>query len=202
MNDKKKIIIVVALGAVMLGIGAFQFTKISAGEAPAPVAEGSSIETNEQPVKVAQRDGLNTLVTGSYEERDPFKPVNLPEVDPFAQVPGAQQTPVKPNNPMPQPTIDGSVNTGGPIGPLTVSPTGEPGLPLITPGVPYALTGIIIGEKPAAVFVDSLGTQRLVQLGGSLDGDTVVSKIERREVTLRINNKNHTLTLGGEPIEE
>lgn len=199
MNDKKKLIIVVALGAVMLGIGAFQFTKISAGEAQAPAAD-SSIETGETPEKVAQRGGANDLVTGSYPERDPFKPMNLPEVDPFAHVPGAGQTP--PQNPVPQPTITGSVTTGVPVGPLIVSPTGEPGFPPLTPGVPYSLTGIIIGEKPAAVFVDSLGTQRLIQLGGSLDGDTVVSKIERREVTLRIKDKNHTLTLGGEPIED
>jgi hypothetical protein len=61
----------------------------------------------------------------------------------------------------------------------------------------YALEGIILGPHTAAVFVDSAGNERLVPLGGALDGDTRLVKVEGGRVTVRFHGKELRLTPGG-----
>ena len=64
----------------------------------------------------------------------------------------------------------------------------------------YTVSGVITGgNKPAAVFTDSSGNQRLVPVGGSLDGDSKVVAIDRGNVTIEHRGKKQRLSLGGNP---
>lgn len=199
MDDKKKLMIIGALGVVLLGIGAFQFTKGSApaaAQAPATTQE-TPAATPEDPANAEQpqAEQANNLVTGSYPRRDPFKPL----IDPNATVSTVAQ-----NTPVQQPMrIPGGRKVDFPIekfGPLPgADPAGgeaETVKPL-APEFPYKLSGIIVGAKPAAVFTDLSGAQRLVELGGSLDGDTQLVNMDRNHVVLRFKNQTKNLTLGG-----
>ena len=63
----------------------------------------------------------------------------------------------------------------------------------------YQVSGVIVGSKPAAVFTDSGGNQRLVPVGGSLDGDSKVISIDKGQVTVEHRGKKLRLPLGGNP---
>lgn len=207
MDDKKKLMVLGAMAVVLLGIGVMQFTKGSGAPAPAPAATTASSATSGSGSGSASTasnatDTLasqqNDLVKGAYAYHDPFKPV----VDP-----NAQAAPAQPN---PQPQV-GNRNSGipnfpgidkqGSLPPATVaSANGGTTVP-VNPPAPafgYRLAGVILGRKPAAVFIDAQNAQHLVQIGGSLDGDTQLVSLDRDHVVLRVKGQDKNLTLGGD----
>jgi hypothetical protein len=56
---------------------------------------------------------------------------------------------------------------------------------------------VIMGRRPAAVFVDAQNVQHLVQVGGSLDGDTRLVSLDRDHVVINVKGETKNLTLGG-----
>jgi hypothetical protein len=210
MDEKKKLIVIGALTVVMLGIGAFQIVKGSShAPAAAPTAVASTAKTassesdatsstNKDDSQAAQQ--ANDLVKGSYPAHDPFKPLvdangtppaqnNLQTPPPATKLVRAPKSEAFPAFPiskdpgqLPVASAQGGVTT--PIKP----PAPEFG---------YKLAGVIMGKKPCAVFVDAQGAQHLVELGGSLDGDTRLVDLDRGHVVLRVKDQTKTLTLGG-----
>lgn len=76
----------------------------------------------------------------------------------------------------------------------------EPGKILRQPNeFAYSLVGIVVGERPLAVLQSDDGVQKLVKLGAAVDGDSRVSSIGRRSVTVEHRGKRITLKLGGNP---
>jgi hypothetical protein len=205
MDEKKKLMILGAMGVVLLGIGVVQFTKGSGAPAPAP-APAASAAKSDATANGDKKDDLtapqqNDLVTGSYAQRDPFKPLVDPNASSATLV--AQQTP--PTKPLQTRVATGEafpnypIDKGGSLPQAGVAPGGGTTTPL-TPPAPqfgYRLAGIIVGKKPAAVFVDAQGAQHLIELGGSLDGDTQLVDLDRDHVSLRVKGQIKTLTLGG-----
>src|SRR5207237_5169748 len=59
----------------------------------------------------------------------------------------------------------------------------------------YKVKGVILGDKPMAVFEDDNGNQRLVPLGGSVDGDSRVIGIEKGKVRVKHRGKPQSLRL-------
>lgn len=143
--------------------------------------------------------------------------------DPFAQgtavlstpAPGAQQ-PAPQNTQQPQPKTTWK-QPEKPIGPFTdfrlppgdlsnIPNVGDGGA-TVRPGTParspdeFAMTpiGVIMGNRPAAVFVDDAGNQILVPLGGSIGGDAKVIGIDKNKVRVRHQGKELTFTVGGTP---
>ena len=195
MDEKKKLMVLGAMGVVLLGIGAFQFAKGS-GETPPPATEpavtqsasDSNANANGKKDEAVPPQANDLVSHEGYAYRDPFKPL----VDPNAAP--AYSPPVQPptrlvNNPLPPFPIEGSGFTPNPN-----TGTAVPVQPTI-PG--YRLAGVILGRKPAAVFVDPQGAQHLVQIGGSLDGDTRLVSLDRDHVVIRVKGENKNLTLGG-----
>ena len=77
---------------------------------------------------------------------------------------------------------------GGPTGPIETTPIEEP-------EPTYLVKGVLVGRKPMAVFEDDKGNQRLVPLGGAVDGDTRVVSIERGQVTVERHGKEQILVI-------
>jgi hypothetical protein len=88
-----------------------------------------------------------------------------------------------------------------PIEGLLPGPNGQPTGPAVVPEPPfgYSVSGVIVGQHPAAVFTDAQGNQRLVQLGGSLDAETKVIGIEKGKVTVKHGSKTLRFEMGGNP---
>ncbi len=223
-NDKKKTIVFVGLAVVLLAVGAFQFipkdkpvkatvvdaTSGSGGTSPdGQQADGKKPELGPDGKKLdPQKELLRAMVSAPLARRDPFAQETVP---PTAST----------NNPPTQPQIDqpkvarmgssggGSMpKMGGTVPPYEPLPQGggiganpnEQGLtkaaPLRQPGeFAYKVRGVLNGPKPMAVFEDDSGNQRLVPLGGSVDGDSKVVGIERGKVHIRHKGKDKTLTL-------
>jgi hypothetical protein len=202
MNDKKKLIALGAMGVVFLGIGVMQFTK-SSGSAPAAAAKPAASKSTDDSSSASKdaKDGdditapqQNTLVTGAFAYRDPFKAL----VDANPRPAQTQQTnsvhPIQVTQNTIPPFPGGFDKTGG------LPQPGDGKTVPIKPPAPefgYTLAGVIMGRKPAAVFVDAQGVQHLVQIGGSLDGDTQLVNLDRDHVTLRVKDQIKTLNLGG-----
>jgi hypothetical protein len=203
MNDKKKLMVLGAMGVVFLGIGVMQFTKGSHSAPQTDAAQPAAAQSTEGSGSSVEKGGINgdassapqqnTLVTGAFAYRDPFKAL----VDQNARPAPAQQT----NSVHPLqvasrtiPPFPGFDKTGD---------LPQPGLGSTVPIKPpapefgYMLAGVIMGRKPAAVFVDAKGAQHLIQVGGSLDGDTQLVSLDREHVTLRVKDQIKTLNLGG-----
>jgi len=209
MDEKKKLIVIGALTVVMLGIGAFQFMKGSSHPAAPPAAVATTVKpaasgsdattaTNSGDSQAAQQ--ANDLVKGSYPAHDPFKPLVDANALPASQTPPPSAPAAKP---LTQRVAKGQLFPAFPISKEGQLPGASAQGGVTTPIKPpapefgYALAGIIMGRKPAAVFVDSQGGQHLVQLGGSLDGDTRLVDLDRGHVVLRVKDQTKTLTLGG-----
>ena len=199
MDEKKKLMVLGAMGVVLLGIGVMQFTKASAqNPAPAPqptttasAKDSSATDSNGQTGDQSAPQ-QNNLVTGAYAYRDPFKPL----VDANAPAPNLQNT-----TPNTRPVQVARNETIPPFPGIsgTLPPAEGKTVPLKPPAPEfgYKLAGVIMGRKPAAVFVDVQGVQHLVQLGGSLDGDTQLVNLDRDHVVLRFKDQIKNLTLGG-----
>jgi hypothetical protein len=200
-NDKKKLMVLGAMGVVFVGLGVFQFTKASGGDEAAPeakpaVTQSASSDNNLVASNDDHKDGdapqQNNLVTGEYPYRDPFKAL----VDSNARQP-SQTNSVHPvsvasnttNRIPPFPGLGGSLPSADGGKTVPIKPP--------APEFGYTLAGVIMGRKPAAVFIDAQGAQHLVQLGGSLDGDTQLVNLDRDGVQLRVKGKDKNLTLGG-----
>lgn len=203
MKDKKKLAVVIVLAIAVLGIGAFQFVNMSSTPAPvAKVEEKAKAEPDpEQVEENPERAMVADLYTVGMSVRDPFQEGVLPQQE--------NLSPTTTPTPTPQPPIRRPGRTrippplGGDFRPLP--PTGgginvQPGAPIRNPDeFSYSVSGVITGAKPAAVFVDGSGNQRLVTVGGSLDGDSQLVGVEKGKVTIRHKGKTQTLTVGGTP---
>ncbi len=212
-NEKKKTLLVTALAVVLIGVGAFQFVPKGASAAKsAPktsaVKDDKKTDPNTQTAQNEpdpQQEALKAMVKDPLPKRDPFQPGDLPEVAAPTTVPtppvAAPSQPNRTGTPHagsgvithPLPPVDpGRISGNFPSGNVTINP----GAPLRTPGeFAYKVTGVISGPKPMAVFEDDGGNQRLVPVGGSIDGDSRVVGIENGKVHIRHRGKDQTLTL-------
>ncbi len=203
-DDKKKIAIVGILFLVVIAVGAFQFT--TGASAPAPATK--KLAALAKPDAPVVPPVPNLAVSGNLPERDPFQSVVL-EGEDVKATPISSPTPQ--THPVPEPPrMGGRIRTNrlgdvpvlpNPTGPGGISGSGQEVRPVVPPEVPftYSLAGILVGTRPAAVFRDAQGGQRLVQQGGALDGDTQVISIDREIVSVRFRGKTLRLTIGGNP---
>jgi hypothetical protein len=207
MNEKKKLAILIALAVAILGVGAFQFANLSSTEkAPAPTAKKSEEKKSETPAAEEQPDAMRQLIALSATPRDPFQEGTLAALE--------NQPPAQPT-----PPTSAAPKVRRPSGELRIPPFalgGEfPTLPgaggvSVTPSEPvrnpdafgFSVSGVITGARPAAVFVDENGNQRLVTVGSSLDGDSQLVGVEKGRVIVRHKGKTKTLTVGGTPNEK
>ncbi|HWD41830.1 MAG TPA: hypothetical protein VG944_23520 [Fimbriimonas sp.] len=215
MNDeKKKLAIVGALVAVMACVGAFQLLGGKKAPPPPPVTETpkpTTVATAKKPAtapKETNPDGTpaavpNPEVANDLPVRDPFKPPPgaLPPSPPPGGIPPMKSNfhPPITRGPKPFPTGLGP-------GPLPGN-FGGPGGTVITPTVPaehpfgYRLVGEIGGERPAALFEDSAGNQKLVGLGSRIDGDTTLKSMGKESVIIEFRGgKKLRVSMGGTPV--
>jgi len=198
MDEKKKVIALCALFAVMLCVGAFQFLKASAG-AP-PVAKSGSSKTF---AKDDAKDvvALNTTGLTELSNRDPFDAPYQPHMDKpmprgiihreniagsFPQMPDASQTKVAPI------TFKGLGVDPDPK--VTSVPTTQTA-PVIQPTFDYEVAGTMVGKRPLAVFKDKAGHERLVALGQRIDLDSRLIGVEMGRVTVSFRGRNLNLAL-------
>jgi hypothetical protein len=206
-DDKKKVIVVGVLVVALAGVGAFTMLGGSS-PAPAPTATASKDASSDKDKKDAAAEDVegpkNPLYAADLAQRDPFQPRAIP-VDPAVAAAQKAAAPTLPTPPksrrsarvggggytsIPPVQISGSL----PEGPIGLTPTGpDPST------FNYSVSGVIVGQRPAAVFTDSQGNQRLVPVGGSLDGDSKVVSIDKGQVTVEHRGKKLRLPLGGNP---
>ncbi|MFM9874420.1 MAG: hypothetical protein ACKVQS_13270 [Fimbriimonadaceae bacterium] len=217
-GDKKKMLVLGVLALLLVAVGAFSFlsggnssasaelttTKADAKTTavddtdPNAVKGEGDLKTETDPTKNPDgtpKDGLLAMVP--LAPRDPFTiPAQLdtrPKQEPVKPVPVANtQVPTTLGNNRPE----GNRPFPPPMGELPGGGIGG-GVPMAV--VPqYTVKGIILGAKPLAVFQDSSGNQKLVSLGGSIDGDTTVVAIEKGKVTVSYKGKRQSLVIDEE----
>jgi hypothetical protein len=195
-DDKKKLIVVVALAVVILAVGVFQFT--SGGSQPAPITskkDEKKVVPEEQPEPLK-----NPMFAADLRPRDPFKePASIAAAQTKPNVPQAPVGKINPPSQMPDVTFDktGSFGQAGPLGPV--------GPVVVEPPVPqfgYRLSGVMLGAKPMAVFTDLQGNQRLILLGGALDPESKVLSITKDAVEVMFHGKTLRLTVEGNPNDK
>ena len=212
-SDKKKMLILGVLALVMIAVGAFSFMgggsgggEVAAATEVSPeateVVAGEGEENSDQALSNYGEPSDERLAVLPYPIRDPFtvptafseKPVEKPAAPVQNQAP-----PVQPmgnsNNSYGSAPVNPMI--GGDLPPLGGSGVGSGGSPIVAKPM-YAVKGIMLGSKPLAVFEDSEGNQKLVPVGGSVDGDTQVVAIEKGKVTVSRSGKRHTLVLDEE----
>jgi hypothetical protein len=180
-------------------------------EAPTPESErpiGTPLEGTQAPELQPQLKLRDPFVRGAL----PADPNALQPAQPFAQKPVQPvQTGRRPSPPRLARSGGRSIPPFNPVGPLPGAfPGGGGGGVEITPrAIPqpsdelgYTVSGVMLGNKPVAVFQDKSGGQRLVALGGSLDGDTKVVGIERGKVKVKLRGKTVTLSMGGTSVDK
>ncbi|MEZ5163070.1 MAG: hypothetical protein R2688_04840 [Fimbriimonadaceae bacterium] len=211
-EDKKKAVVLGVLVVVMLGVGAFTFMG---KPKPAPVSStDTATEITDEGTELAEGEGaegeisdpvtaLNEIGLSPYSARDPFETPAGAKVD---TKPPVQNTPpptkVASNTPPPMSGGNKPFNPlegwDGPL-PTGTTPAGGGTIPGSGAAVElkpkYRVMGVIVGAKSMAVFEDSDGNQKLVPVGGAVDGDTKVTAIERGKVTVSHRGKQQTLVI-------
>jgi hypothetical protein len=196
MKDKKKMILLIALAVLVLGIGAFQFVNSSGGDKPQPKPTAKKEPAAEPDGQQTEVDPAMQYVVSNATPHDPFQEGVLPLAE--------GQTP-PPRDP---PRINSRPSGNGFKIPDSVGGGFELTNPL-KPNVPdgigiqhvqaFDVIGAIVGEHPAAVFVDENGRQRLVTVGGSFGDDRHLVSVDGDRVTVRHGEKTITYTVGGTP---
>lgn len=211
-DDKKKVMIVGVLFVAMLGIGAF--TMLGGSSTPPPAAKSDKKDDAKVAAEKAAAEALeeapkNPLYAAELAQRDPFEPRAIEGT-------AVKQANVPPATPLPTAAKSGGRRSRGGSNLGTVAPVGwnDGSIPNpsglnggigIAPSGPdpsafgYNVTGTLMGARPVAVFSDSQGNQRMVPVGGSLDGDSKVISISKGQVTISHRGKTLRLPLGGTP---
>jgi hypothetical protein len=201
--NKKKLIVIGVLGAVLLAVGVFQFTSSSEPQpssSPKPPSAGADAGA---PAKTADGDNTDPAAVD-----DPIRKLYvqaLPTRDPFQRL-GAElegePLPKGTSTLRPTPPAVPPMKLDGVLPDLNGSlPTGlTPGAPLRRPGeFAYTLSGVILGSRPAAVFTDDSGNQKLVLLGSAVDGDSRLVGLTKGHATISHQGKTLTFSVGGNP---
>lgn len=208
MKDKKTLVLV-ALGVVLVAVGAFGFLKPEPKITPkvvdtleqkgSPKADPEAASTAKEPGNDERAEQLMALVTGPLQPRDPFElqgpmqavevatppTTNTPPVTGNIPPPTRRTPPVPPLEPVP-----GSLS--GPVGGIGVSP----GAPIRQPSeFGYRVKGVVVGAKSVVVLEDDNGNQRLVPAGVSIDGDSRVVSVSKGRVTIQHKGKQKTYTV-------
>jgi len=213
-DDKKKVMILGVLFVVIIGVGAF--TMLGGSSTPPPTPKSDKKEDAKTVADKAAADAAaeapkNPLYAAELSQRDPFEPRTIAGDAP-------KQSAVNPPpaaSPLPNPrgsrrghSGGGSIGTVPPVswnGGAIPTANGMQGSIGISPAGPdpsafgYSVTGTLMGARPVAVFSDSQGNQRMVPVGGSLDGDSKVIAVEKGQVTISHRGKTLRLPLGGNP---
>lgn len=202
MDDKKKIMVMGALVVVVVGIGAFQMTSGGLSgpqEKKSPAKE--AVAAKDDPAKAQAEKAAETpnpLFAKDLPERDPFKEgVISNSVQPPATQPTGKQL-VTRRSQRPGNIVPPFDPTGNLPAAFEQGKTSLQGAAAIRPPDQFAMTvsGVIMGSRPAAIFQDDQGNQRLVALGGAVDGDSRVTGISQGKVTVSHKGKTVTLTVG------
>ena len=193
-KQKKQMIVVSVLVLAVLAIGAFQFM----GPKPSPVVADDGADGKKGEVIVAAntedpvRRAIGMLLDEAGSPRDPFVPQAVlidEEEQEHRPTPGFDQTQFTGQRPNTE--IVGPLNPGVP----TSTDTGlEPSLPL---GTPYALRGVMLGQKNLAMIELTGGRQILVEEGEQFAAGSSVLAISEHEVVIKVNGTVKTLPLGG-----
>jgi hypothetical protein len=209
MKNKKAIVIAV-LALALVGIGAFGLMKPEPEYQPKVVATsadaGNDLADNgsgrdagggkQNEGKDLRAEQLMALVTGPLNPRDPFEQGGATAAE------AVTAQPVVGNTPPPAATSARRSPSLPPLDPMGGSLAGpggvglSPGQPLRQPGeFGYRVKGVVVGDRPVAILEDDGGNQRMVPLGGSVDGDSRVVGIEKGRVRIRHRGKDQTLTI-------
>ena len=208
-REKKQFAVIGVLAALILGVGAFQFTR---KDAPAPPPA-----TKKETPKPAAEDLANAPFKKKYPDlpdltqKDPFEiaafvsigtktaptppvavttPKTITSGPGGTSIPGAGRRAIK--------RLDG--NDPGLDGPLPIS--GGAGLKPLQPEEPvfgYTCIGIVEGAHPMAVFDDGKGNQQLVEAGQGIGPSATITHISRGTVRVKFNAKTLTFNVGGNP---
>ena len=227
-DDKKKLTVLATLGVLLLGLGAFTLMPQGSSAPPGPQKSGwkppeepkeEAVEPPRNPTVVAalpRRDPFE--IPGYAREKEPPPQNVAPEPEKANQIPSPNyQGRRRPRG------LGGRLNIGS-IGeefgdPLP--PTGnqvEPARPNVggpdsgteptvakveTPPPPeptfdYSLNGVILGRRPAAVLRDKQGNQRLVTVGGMIDGDSTLIEVRQGAAIVDVRGKRRRIELNGD----
>lgn len=205
-EEKKKLVIIGVLGLLMVGIGAFQFLPSAPAE-PAKKPTTASGQATQLATATYTPDTIGTVALNGpsdLDPRDPFEPdPTLIPHDP------ADKTLVPP---VVRPTLKHETfPEAGPIRPLPLpgsvpsnvpnsAPESSPEPVVANPGL--RLAGVVDGPHQLAILVDTKGTQQLVEVGSSIDGESRLLAIGHQEALILFRGKSLRLKTGGNPIEK
>ncbi len=198
-RDKKQFVVVGVLVAVVVSVGAFQFTRkpeaapVASSKKPAATA-GTTGEDADKVIKL-KYEGLLPLAP-----RDPFLTaafIGVGTTPPVAPVKptggtgvssGPKQTLIDVSR---GPAFTGDIK-GGSTGPLVPA---EPPKPVFG----YTLVGIVNGAHPMAVFDDGKGNQQLVEIGQGIGPSATILTISRGKVRVKFNAETLEFNVGENP---
>lgn len=215
MDEKKKIAILAGLFVVVIGVGAFQFAKSGNPDATTPTETATKTEVAADTVPKTGPDSPETDDIAPGTEVDPalIAAARLNPRDPFDGTswdgnlkPPTPVTPQKPapvRNPRPPRGMGGSDFRPLPIG-EGVLPQPEGSSTPIAGGkfpsiedFPYTIAGTMVGDRPCVLLTDSAGKQKLVGVGGAIDGDSKVVSISKGVVVVNHRGKPKSFRVGG-----
>lgn len=223
-KEKQKFLLVGVLGAVLLAIGVFQFATLG-GESPRPARKTAESSEASEPAPALEVAPVAAPETPSESDQPPAFQGLYAARDPFAVVPLAPSLTPTPREetasaPPPTRTAPRRSEPSGPRGPesfdrSSIPPLdplpgaapnpGEgvaltPGTPLRNPDeLPYTLCGVLLGDRPVAILRSDEGHQKMVPLGGKIDGRAQIVEISRGKVTIEHDGKREVLRMGGTP---
>ncbi len=205
-QDKKKLIVLLVLGFLLLGVGAWQFLSLSSpGEEKAEPKSASKNQTSQptppQPTNLQQDTPYWLLGT---KRQNPFQPKDLPDEEGNTSSPpqGNMVRPPTSSPKPPAPRVKPNIEIPAVPPPWMVTPTppqGEtqPKQPAEEEPFSYVVVGVLDGPKPVAILQSPAGGQQLVRVGDHLGPQTQIIAIEGRTVTVRHKKTILKLTVGG-----
>ncbi len=158
----------------------------------------------EATANISEDDPIRKLYAYKLPVRDPFADTTNPQIaTPTQQTPPPQNNKPAPRNNPPKREIGGSISPWDPSGSVPGLPgVGQGGATAnlqLDGGFNWHMSGMIEGARPAVVFSDDQGNQKLVAAGGAIDPDSKLVSVSNGKVVVSHKGKKITLTMGGKP---